>query len=54
MCGVLLADASGPYIYESSGPGVQVYSLDLTTGIPTQVAAAEVGEQLVTSLTVTH
>jgi 6-phosphogluconolactonase (cycloisomerase 2 family) len=53
-CGVLLADASEPYIYESSGPYVQVYSLDLTTGIPTEIAAAGVGEQIVTSLAVTH
>jgi hypothetical protein len=53
-CGLLLADASGPYIYESSGPYVQVYSLDLTTGIPTEVASAGVGEQIVTSLAVTH
>jgi DNA-binding beta-propeller fold protein YncE len=53
-CGLLLADASGPYIYESSGPYVQVYSLDLTTGIPTEVASAGVGEQLATSLAVTH
>ena len=53
-CGLLLADASGPYIYSSSGPYVQVYSLDPTTGIPTEVASAGVGEQIVTSLAVTH
>ena len=53
-CGAVLADPSGPYIYEGTGTGVYVYSLDLTTGVPTEVTTAAVPQSFVTSLAVTH
>jgi Lactonase, 7-bladed beta-propeller len=53
-CGVFLSDAAGPYIYEGSDTGVYVYSLDLTSGVPTQVVAAAIPEQQITGLAVTH
>jgi len=52
-CGVLVADSSGPYIYDGSS-GVTVYSLDETTGIPQSVTGSALPGMVVSSLAVTH
>ncbi len=52
-CGWLLADSSGPYIYEGSS-GVTVYLLDETTGIPQPVTASALPGMVVSNLAVTH
>ena len=50
-CGVLVADSSGPYIYDGS---FTVYSLDETTGIPQSVTGSALPGMVVSSLAVTH
>ncbi len=52
-CGVLVADSSGPYIYDGSS-GVTVYSLDETTGIPLPVVDSALPGMVVLNLAVTH
>jgi hypothetical protein len=50
---MLLADPSGSYLYAGSG-GVDVYSLDETTGVPESVTSSALAGMVVTSLAVTH
>jgi len=52
-CGVLIADSSGPYIYDGTD-GVTVYWLNETTGVTQTVTSSALPGMAVSSLAVTH